>query len=82
MLARPGVETQAEAVLVHAGLARVRRRHRQVLEAFHLDGKDVRTISRELGISERAVEGRLRRARQAFRRHLRPVVDQGEKSHE
>ncbi len=75
MLARSGVETRAEAALVHVGLARVGRRHRQVLEAFHLDGKDVRAISRELGISERAVEGRLRRGRQALRRHLQPFVD-------
>jgi RNA polymerase sigma factor (sigma-70 family) len=55
---------------VHAGLARLSDGPARLLEAFHLDGKDVRTIAAEWGISERAVEGRLRRARLALRKEL------------
>ncbi len=41
-----------------------------MLEDFHLEGKDVRTIARDHGLSERAVEGRLRRARKALAKRL------------
>jgi len=61
----------SEAVqAVQAGLARIGAPQARLLEAFHLDGMDVRAIAKEWGISERAVEGRLRRARQALRRSL------------
>jgi RNA polymerase sigma-70 factor (ECF subfamily) len=45
------------------GLARLRRRHADLLESFYFDGKSVQDIAREHSLSERAVEGRLRRAR-------------------
>ncbi len=37
-----------------------------ILEAFYYEGKTVRDISTEMSISERAVEGHLRRARQSL----------------
>jgi RNA polymerase sigma-70 factor (ECF subfamily) len=67
-----------EAALVHRGIARLRRSHALVIEAFHLDGRDVRSIATGLGISERAVEGRLRRAREALRARLAPLLRQGD----
>ena len=66
--------------LVYWGLARLGGRQRRVLEAFYINGKPVRAIAAELGVSERAVEGRLRRARQALKSVLRPVLaNHGEK---
>jgi RNA polymerase sigma-70 factor (ECF subfamily) len=40
----------------------------------HLDGKRVREMASETGLSERAVEGRLRRARMTLREKLRPLL--------
>jgi len=67
-------ETPSAAALVQWGLARLRRRHALLLEDFYLEGKSTREIAGANGLSERAVEGRLRRARQALEKHLRPYV--------
>ncbi len=64
------------AALVYWGLARLGRRRGELLEAFYLEGKTTASIALEIGISERAVEGRLRRARQALRTRLERVVKQ------
>jgi len=64
------------AALVYWGLARLGRRRGELLEAFYLEGKRTATIAREFGISERAVEGRLRRARQALRTRLERLITQ------
>lgn len=71
--AQPVANSEAGA-LVYWGLARLGRRPRGLLEAFYIEGKSMRTIATELGVSERAVEGRLRRARRALRDRLRPVM--------
>jgi len=62
------------ARLLSWGLARLRPPQARLLEAFHLEGKAVAEIASELGLSERAVEGRLRRARLKLRKQLEPVV--------
>lgn len=67
-------ETQWAAALVSWGLARMRRGQAALLEAFYFDGKSTREIAGEFGLSERAVEGRLRRARQNLEKRLRPYV--------
>lgn len=64
------------AALVYWGLARLGRRRGKLLEAFYLEGKNTATIAREFEISERAVEGRLRRARQALRTRLERLITQ------
>ncbi len=64
------------AALVYWGLARLNRRRGELLEAFYLEGKTTATIALEFGISERAVEGRLRRARQALRVQLERMIKQ------
>jgi len=67
-------ETPWAAALVGWGLARLRRRQAELLEAFYFDGKSTREIASECGLSERAVEGRLRRARHNLKQRLRPYV--------
>jgi RNA polymerase sigma-70 factor (ECF subfamily) len=62
------------AALLTWGLARLKPRQARLLEAFHMEGSSVREIARDEGLSERAVEGRLRRARQKLRKQLEPVV--------
>ena len=55
---------------MHWALGKLRREQAGLIEAFHLEGKRVREIAAEWGLSERAVEGRLRRARQALQDQL------------
>jgi RNA polymerase sigma-70 factor (ECF subfamily) len=56
------------------GLARLWPGQARLIEAYHFDGLKVREIAAETGLSERAVEGRLRRARANLRRKLEPLV--------
>jgi RNA polymerase sigma-70 factor (ECF subfamily) len=70
-------DTTDHAATVSWGLARLRPNQASILEAFHFDGKTVSEIASEFGLSERAVEGRLRRARLKLRRRLEPVVGKG-----
>lgn len=58
------------AAVVAWGLARLRRPYADVLEAFYLDEKSVKQIAGERSTSERAIEGRLRRARAKLRKIL------------
>ncbi len=62
------------AAAVNWGLARLRRTHADVLEAFYFDAKGLREIAAETGTSERAVEGRLRRARQKLKHKLAKIL--------
>ncbi len=60
------------AALLQWGLARLRSGQARLLEAHHLDGVTIADLAAELGLSERAVEGRLHRSRHALKRHLEP----------
>lgn len=62
------------AALVGWGLARMRRGQAALLEAFYFDGKSTREMAEEFSLSERAVEGRLRRARRNLEKRLRPYL--------
>lgn len=66
------------AAVVGWGMARLRRSHADLLEAFYFEGKTVREIAAERSLSARAVEGRLRRARIKLKakvaRIIRPAV--------
>ena len=64
-------EQRGNTAVLYYGLARLRKEQSRLLEAFYFNGKNVRAIAAELGLSERAVEGRLRRARQKLVKHLR-----------
>jgi RNA polymerase sigma factor (sigma-70 family) len=65
------IEKRDNAALLYFGLSHLKKKDSRLIEAFYFDGKSVREIAAELGLSERAVEGRLRRARQKLRKYLR-----------
>jgi RNA polymerase sigma-70 factor (ECF subfamily) len=62
------------AVVVGWGLAQLRRAHADVLEAFYFDGQTVSEIASARSLTERAVEGRLRRARAKLKSKLTRIV--------
>ncbi len=62
------------AVIVGWGLAQLRRPHAEVLEAFYFDGQSVSEIAAAQCVSERAVEGRLHRARKKLKKKLARIV--------
>ena len=64
----------AAATLVHWGLLRLSRAEARLLERFYLDGQGMAALAAEMGLSVRAVEGRLRRSREALRRVLAPYL--------
>jgi len=66
--------TPRAIALIHWGLAHLPDRHAALVEAFHLEGRSVRQIAAAHGLSERAVEGRLRRARRALKKRLEPLI--------
>lgn len=71
-----------DAALQAAWLAEALRRlppeEARLLEAFHLGRHRVAQLAAERGISERAVEGRLRRARERLRALLKSILPKAE----
>ena len=65
-----GTERPGAAALVSWGLSRLRRSHAELLEAFYFDGRSTRELADMHALSERAVEGRLRRARAKLKKQL------------
>lgn len=55
------------------GMARLGPGQAEILEAFYFEGKTVREIAEEFSTSERAVEGRLRRAKSNLRAEMEKV---------
>jgi RNA polymerase sigma factor (sigma-70 family) len=55
------------------------RKKAEILEAYYYDGMSTREIAGGMGISERAVEGHLRRARLSLRSLLPQSIPNGEK---
>jgi RNA polymerase sigma-70 factor (ECF subfamily) len=58
------------ASLVSQALTRIPPAEAQLLETFHYDRLKMSQIAAAYGISERAIDGRLRRARERLRREL------------
>ena len=58
------------ASLVSHALTRIPPAEAQLLETFHYDRLKMSQLAEAYGISERAVEGRLRRARERLRREI------------
>jgi RNA polymerase sigma-70 factor (ECF subfamily) len=55
---------------VFQAMTQLKKNQASILEAFYFDGKSMKEVANDLSISERAVEGRLRRARQALKNRL------------
>src|SRR5262245_58627149 len=62
------------ASLVSKALSRIPPSEAQLLETFHYDRLKMSQLAEIHGISERAVEGRLRRARERLRRELETAL--------
>jgi RNA polymerase sigma-70 factor (ECF subfamily) len=62
------------AAVIGWGMSRLRRPHAEILEAFYFDGQSIEEIAKAREISERAVEGRLRRARAKLKKKLDRIV--------
>jgi DNA-directed RNA polymerase specialized sigma24 family protein len=56
--------------MLQRALDQLPRAQAHLLEAFHLERRAVGDIATETGLSERAVEGPLRRARISLRRQI------------
>jgi len=67
-----------ESLELILAIASLGRRKARAIEAFYFDGLSVREIAGEMGVSERAVEGLLRRARGSLRAVLPDPQPQGE----
>jgi RNA polymerase sigma-70 factor (ECF subfamily) len=67
-----GTMTQSVEIasLVTAALARLSQAEAQLLEAFHFERFKVAQLATTYGVSERAIEGRLRRARARLRHQI------------
>jgi len=66
---------EARQSLVTRALSRLSIANLRLLHAFHFQRQHVADIAVEHGLSERAVEGRLRRARQQLRHHIEADPD-------
>lgn len=62
------------ATVVNRALSRLPKDQTRLIEAFHYERHKVAQIAEALGLSERAVEGRLRRARQNLRKELQTAL--------
>jgi len=69
-----GIESADTARLMQWGIAQLPAGEAGLLQAFHFDERPVAGIAADLKLSERAVEGRLRRARQRLRRVIEKHV--------
>ena len=74
LLGNPASNGTEAAALVGWGIGRLKTRHARVLEAFYIDDRSVRSIAADFRLTERAIEGRLRRARLALKKVLLPHV--------
>lgn len=72
--ARDAVDEALLQAALDTALSRLDPADRALLEAKYLSALDVRTIAERLGISPKAAESRLTRARQELRRHLRAAL--------
>ena len=68
-----GADHPGAASVINWGLARLRRGHAELLEEFYFADRSVRDIARDRGLSERAVEGRLRRARAKLKKVIERI---------
>lgn len=70
-------EVEFESLELFLAIASLGRKKARVLEAFYYDGMSVREIASEMTLSERAVEGLLRRARRSLKTLLPDSTSDG-----
>ncbi|MBE0712970.1 MAG: sigma-70 family RNA polymerase sigma factor [Candidatus Aminicenantes bacterium] len=75
-----GSEDAFESLEMFLAVTSLGRKKARILEAFYYDGLSVREIANEMAISERAVEGLLRRARQSLKSLLPDSTPKGGKN--
>jgi RNA polymerase sigma-70 factor (ECF subfamily) len=66
--------------LLGRAMARLSESQRGLLHAFHFKRRRVADIAHDDGVSERAIEGRLRRARERLRHHIESELPTGEET--
>jgi RNA polymerase sigma-70 factor (ECF subfamily) len=71
---RAGREDEVLRAAIEAGLAALAADDRGLLEAKYFQGESVRTIAERLGVSAKAVESRLTRARAELRQNLQEIL--------
>ncbi|HVH39136.1 MAG TPA: sigma-70 family RNA polymerase sigma factor [Gemmatimonadaceae bacterium] len=69
-------ESEELAALVSRALERMPSEEARLLEAFHYERRRMSQLAETYGVSERAIEGRLRRARERLRRELERTLPQ------
>ena len=74
---RAAHEAAANRTLVERAMARLPALQVRLLEAFHYERRSVGEIAATHGLSERSVEGRLRRAREKLRHEIEIDRDAG-----
>jgi len=60
-------EDAFESLEIFLAISSLGKKKARVLEAFYYDGMSIKEIAAEMALSERAVEGHLRRARQSLK---------------
>ena len=73
-------EDRFTSLEIFAAISSLGRKKAKILEAFYYEGKNAREIANEMAISERAVEGQLRRARQSLKPLLPDLKTNGGKN--
>jgi RNA polymerase sigma-70 factor (ECF subfamily) len=73
-------EDQFKSLEIFFAISSLGRKKAKILEAFYYEGMSVREIANEMIISERAVEGQLRRARQSLKSLLPELKPNGGKN--
>jgi RNA polymerase sigma-70 factor (ECF subfamily) len=68
---------QVKSLEIALAISSLGRKKAKVLEAFYFDGRSEKEIATEMNISERAVEGLLRRARRSLKALLPEIKSKG-----
>ena len=73
-------EDQIKSLEIFLAISSLGRKKAKILDAFYFDGMSVKEVANELAISEKAVEGQLRRARQSLKSLLPKLKENGGKN--
>jgi RNA polymerase sigma-70 factor (ECF subfamily) len=77
---RQASEDQFKSLEIFLAISSLKKKKAKILEAFYYDGMSVKEIATEMDISERAVEGQLRRARRSLKSLLPDLKPNGGKN--